>query len=63
LLDEIVARSHVKVSDTYQVKPPEQQPTQQLPPGFEAPPDQEAAPAPSPAKPNAKTPPAKPKQK
>jgi hypothetical protein len=61
VLDEIVARSHVKVADNYQVKPPEQQPMQQLPPGF-AQPEQEAAPAPSPAKPNAKTPPAKPKK-
>ena len=57
VLDEIVARSHVKVADNYQVKPPEQQPTQQLPPGFGAPPDDAApAPAPSPAKPAAKTP-------
>jgi len=57
VLDEIVARSHVKVADNYQVKPPEQQPMQQLPPGFGAPPQQQEAPAPSPAKP------AKPKQK
>ena len=60
VLDEIVARSHVKVADNYQVKAPEQQPMQQLPPGFAPPqpqPQQEAAPAPSPAKP------AKPKQK
>jgi foldase protein PrsA len=57
VLDEIVARSHVKVADTYQVKAPEQQPMQQLPPGFGAPPEQEAAPTQSPAKP------AKPKQK
>ena len=63
VLDEIVARSQVKVPDDYTVKPPEQQPAQQLPPGFGAPPDQEAAPAPSPPKPSAKTPPAKPKQK
>jgi parvulin-like peptidyl-prolyl isomerase len=56
VLDEIVARSHVKVADNYQVKPPEQQPTQQLPPGFAPPSEQEAAPAPSPAKPGAKTP-------
>ena len=62
VLDEIVARSHVKVADNYQVKPPEQQPTQQLPPGFAPPSEQEAAPAPSPAKPGAKTP-VKPKQK
>ena len=62
VLDEIVARSHVKVADTYQVKAPEQQPMQQLPPGFAPPqPQQEAAPAPSPAKPNSKSP-AKPKQ-
>ena len=62
VLDEIVARSHVKVADTYQVKAPEQQPMQQLPPGFAPPqPEQEAAPAPSPAKPNAKPAP-KPKQ-
>jgi parvulin-like peptidyl-prolyl isomerase len=63
VLDEIVARSHVKVADNYQVKQPEQPPAQQLPPGFGAPPaDQETAPAPSPAKPGAKTPPAKPKK-
>ncbi len=56
VLDEIVARSHVKVADSYQVKPPEQQPTQQLPPGFGAPPQQQepSAPAPSPAKPKQK---------
>ena len=57
VLDEIVARSHVKVADNYQVKQPEQPPQQQLPPGFGAPPEPEAKPAPSPAKP------AKPKQK
>ena len=53
VLDEIVARSHVKVPDNYSVKPPEQQPMQGLPPGFGQPPQgQEApAPAPSPAKP------------
>ena len=33
VLDEIVARSHVKVADNFSVKMPEQQP-QQLPPGF-----------------------------
>ena len=61
VLDEIVARSHVKVADTYQVKAPEQQPMQQLPPGFAPPqPEQEAAPAPSPAKPAKPAP--KPKQ-
>jgi parvulin-like peptidyl-prolyl isomerase len=58
VLDEIVARSHVKVADTYQVKPPEQQPMQQLPPGFAQPQPQPEAPAPSPAKPATK-----PKQK
>jgi len=60
VLDEIVARSHVKVAENFQVKPPEQQPAQSLPPGFGAPPQgqEPAAPAPSPAKPNAK-----PKQK
>ena len=57
VLDEIVARSHVKVADNYQVKPPEQQPSQQLPPGLGEPPAEQPAPAPSPAKP------AKPKQK
>jgi parvulin-like peptidyl-prolyl isomerase len=59
VLDEIVARSHVKVPDNYTVKPPEQQPSQGLPPGFPAPPQGEepAAPAPPPAKPS----PAKPK--
>ena len=47
VLDEIVARSHVKVADNYQVKPPEQQPMQGLPPGLTQPPVQEA-PAPQP---------------
>ena len=40
VLDEIVSRSHVKVADTYQVKPPEQQPMQGLPP-LVAPPGQQ----------------------
>jgi foldase protein PrsA len=44
VLDDIVAHSHVKVADDFQVKAPEQQPTQGLPPGFGAPPP---APAPS----------------
>ena len=65
VLDDIVARSHVKVADNYQVKAPEpQQAPQGLPPGLpqpgqgEAPaPVQKATPAP-PAKKN----PAKPKQ-
>jgi parvulin-like peptidyl-prolyl isomerase len=56
VLDEIVSRSHVKVPDTYTVKPPEQQPQQALPPGFGAPPQEAPAPAPSPAKPAAKKP-------
>jgi parvulin-like peptidyl-prolyl isomerase len=38
VLDEIVARSHVKVAEDFQVKAPEQQPMQGLPPGFGAPP-------------------------
>ncbi|HET6863327.1 MAG TPA: peptidylprolyl isomerase [Pyrinomonadaceae bacterium] len=39
VLDQIVARSQVKVPDTFQVKMPEQQPMPQgLPPGFGAPP-------------------------
>jgi peptidyl-prolyl cis-trans isomerase C len=64
VLDDIVSRSHVKVPDNYSVKPPEQQPMQGLPPGFQAPPpDDESVPAPSPAKPNASKSPAKPKQK
>jgi foldase protein PrsA len=54
VLDEIVSRSHVKVPDTYTVKPPEQQPQQALPPGFGVPPQEGPAPAPSPAKPAAK---------
>lgn len=56
ILDDIVARSHVKVADNYTVKPPEQSPAQQLPPGFEPP---EPAPAPDDAKP---APQAKPSQ-
>ena len=63
VLDEIVARSHVKVADNYQVKQPEQQPTQQLPPGFGAPPQGQEPPPPvaTPAKPASKSP-AKPKK-
>ena len=58
VLDEIVARSHVKVADNYTVKPPEQQAPQGLPPGFGAPPQGQEAPAPgpSPAKPSAAKP-------
>jgi parvulin-like peptidyl-prolyl isomerase len=58
VLDEIVARSHVKVPDSYSVKPPEQQPMQNLPPSF-APPSEapaEAKPQASPAKPAPKSP-------
>ena len=61
VLDDIVARSHVKVPDTYTVKPPEQQPSQALPPGFGAPPQGQEAPAPAPS-PAAKQSPAKGKQ-
>jgi parvulin-like peptidyl-prolyl isomerase len=57
VLDEIVARSHVKVPDSYSVKPPEQQPEQNLPPSF-APPagEPQGQPEPSPAKPAPKNP-------
>ncbi|HJT68324.1 MAG TPA: peptidylprolyl isomerase [Pyrinomonadaceae bacterium] len=56
ILDDIVARSHVKVADNYTVKPPEQsQLQQQLPPGFEPP-------EPTPAPPDTKPTPAKPTQ-
>ena len=55
VLDEIVSRSHVKVPDQYQVKAPEPQPQQGLPPGFAPPAEQgappEAAPKPTAAKP------------
>ncbi len=34
MLDEIVKRSHVTVAENYQVKMPEQQAAQGLPPGF-----------------------------
>ena len=60
LLEEIVNRSHVKVADNYSVKPPEQQPAQQLPPGLELPPpageQPQAQPKGSPAKPASKSP-------
>ena len=66
VLDEIVARSHVRVADNYQVKAPEpQQAPEGLPPGFgqpEGPPpagDQKPAPG---EKPPAKKNPVKPKQ-
>lgn len=67
LIEEIVSRSHVKVADNYSVKPPEQQPMQNLPPSFA--PEQQPAPEPqqSPAKPAAAKPtaksPAKPQKK
>ena len=52
LLDEIVNRSHVKVAENYQVKPPEQQPMQGLPPGM-VPAEPQGEPAPQPqANPN-----------
>lgn len=63
VLDEIVARSHVKVPDTYTVKPPDPQPMQNLPPSLapSAGPEDQTEPAqpaakPSAAKPAAKTP-------
>ena len=65
VLDDIVARSHVRVPDNYTVKPPEQQPQPQgLPPGLGEPPPgaQPAEPAPAPSKPAAKQSPAKGKQ-
>lgn len=60
VLEEIEARSQVKVADNYTVKPPEQQPMQGLPPGFGAPPsgEQAPAPAPEPSKPATKATPA-----
>ncbi len=60
VLDEIVARSHVKVADNYSVKPPAAEPpAQALPPAFN---QQAPAPQPetSPAKPAPKGSPAKP---
>ncbi|HEV2835895.1 MAG TPA: peptidylprolyl isomerase [Pyrinomonadaceae bacterium] len=51
ILDDIVARSHVTVAESYSVKPPEQQPPQGLPPGVVPPSEQpapEAAPSPKP---------------
>lgn len=57
ILDDIMARSHVKVADTYEVKPPEQQPAPQgLPPAFAPPSGPEAKPGSSPAKPGTKSP-------
>ena len=47
ILEDIVNRSHVKVAQNFQVKAPEQQPNQGLPPGFpQAQPQQQAQPKP-----------------
>jgi parvulin-like peptidyl-prolyl isomerase len=57
ILDEIVSHSHVTVAENFQVKMPEQQPPQGMPPGFGAPeegPVQPAGEAPN-AKPGATT--------
>ena len=51
VLDEIVSRSHVKVADNFQVKPPEQQPMPQGIPGMPPAPEPEPEPEASPAKP------------
>jgi parvulin-like peptidyl-prolyl isomerase len=48
ILDEIVSRSHVKVAENFQVKAPEQQPMQGLPPGFPPAQPQQQAPQPRP---------------
>jgi parvulin-like peptidyl-prolyl isomerase len=48
ILDEIVARSHVKVAENFQVKAPEQQPMQGLPQGFPPVQPQPEAPQPKP---------------
>jgi foldase protein PrsA len=62
LLEEIMNRSHVKVADNYSVKPPEQQPMQGLPPGFEPPPAGEKPQAPQPRESPASKGQAKPRQ-
>ncbi len=62
VLDDIVKRSHVTVASDYQVKAPEQQPQQGLPPGF--PPVQSGEPKPvEPVEKPATKPEAKPKKK
>ena len=62
VIEDIEARSQVKVAETYTVKPPEAPPMQQLPPGMSLPPSEQApAPAPEPSKPGAKKPATKPK--
>ena len=48
VLDEIVSRSHVKVAENFQVKAPEQQPMQGLPPGLVPSAEQGAPPEPAP---------------
>ena len=53
IIDDIVRRSHVQVAENYQVKMPEQQPSQGLPPGF--------APAPDTGEPSGAAPAASPK--
>jgi hypothetical protein len=55
VLDEIVSRSHVKVADNFQVKPPEPQPMEGVP-NFPPAPAPEPEPEASPAKPTTKTP-------
>jgi len=59
VIEEIEARSQVKVAENYTVKPPEAPPAQQLPPGLSVPPpseQEEPVPAPEPSKPAAKKP-------
>jgi parvulin-like peptidyl-prolyl isomerase len=58
VIEEIEARSQVKVAENYTVKPPEAPQTPQLPPGMSLPPS-EQAPAPEPSKPAASKPAAK----
>lgn len=63
ILDDIVARSHVKVADNYTVKPPEQQPNEGLPPGFGQPSNEQPPPPPAQQPQPSPAPKAKPKQK
>ncbi len=64
LLEEILSRSHVKVAENYSVKPPEQQPSQGLPPSFAPPPAGQQQPqAPQPQESPAKKGQAKPQKK
>ena len=46
VLDDIVSRSHVTVAENFQVKAPEQQPNQGMPPGFAPGPEQGGQPQP-----------------